>query len=270
MERRDFFRLLAVGLVGAAVGRSTVGPSDASLAVRGGSGVRKIRPTATAPAAAETTRPEAVVPLPAPTGVVSSLPGDGTTLALTIDDGTSSAVVAAYVSLATTTGIRLTFFPNGCYRSWTESAAALRPLVDSGQVAMGNHTWSHPDLTTLGDREVAEQITRADDFLRDTFGVRSAPFLRPPYGAHNDRVDRIAADLGHPTIALWNGTLGDDTVLTAGQLLASAQRWFLAQHIVIGHANHPAVTQIYPQLMELIDARLLQTVTLADVWSSGD
>jgi peptidoglycan/xylan/chitin deacetylase (PgdA/CDA1 family) len=200
---------------------------------------------------------------------VSSLPGPGTTLALTIDDGTSAEVVAAYVALAVQTGIRLTFFPNGCYRSWTESAPALRPLVESGQVAMGNHTWSHPDLTTLGDRDVADEITRSDDFLRDTFGVRSSPFLRPPYGAHTDRVDRIAADLGHPTIALWNGTLGDDTLLTAGQLLAFAQQWFLAQHIVIGHANHPAVTQIYPQLMELLEGRLLRTVTLADVWSAG-
>jgi peptidoglycan/xylan/chitin deacetylase (PgdA/CDA1 family) len=61
--------------------------------------------------------------------------------------------------------------------------------VDSGQVAFGNHTWSHPDLTTLGDREVAEEITRNQDFLRATFGIRDTPFLRPPFGARDERID---------------------------------------------------------------------------------
>ena len=82
-------------------------------------------------------------------------------------------------------------------------------------MALGNHTWSHPDLTTLGDREVAEEISRNRDFLRTTFGVRDSPFFRPPFGARDERTDRIAADVGHPTIAMWNGTLGDSRVLGA-------------------------------------------------------
>ena len=105
------------------------------------------------------------MPVDPPVGVVSRLPGQGTALALTIDDGVSEEVVAAYVRLAHDTGIRLTFFPNGCYRSWTDQARALRPLVDSGQIALGNHTWSHPDLTTLSDADVAGQLRRNRDFL---------------------------------------------------------------------------------------------------------
>jgi hypothetical protein len=37
------------------------------------------------------------------------------------------------------------------------------------------------------------------------FGVRDSPFFRPS-GARDERVDRIAADHGHPTVATWNGT----------------------------------------------------------------
>ena len=209
-----------------------------------------------------------LIPVPPPVGVVYDLPGEGSELALTIDDGTSSEVVAAFVAFAVDSGVRLTFFPNGCYRSWTDNAAALRPLVESGQVAFGNHTWSHPDLTTLGDQEVAEEITRNQDFLRTTFGVADSPFLRPPFGARDERIDRIAADLGHPTIAMWNGTLDDSRVLSAGELLAAAQQWFTAQTIVVGHANHPTVTTVYGDLLALIAERKLRTVTLADVWAT--
>jgi peptidoglycan/xylan/chitin deacetylase (PgdA/CDA1 family) len=260
MERRKFLLALAAGLAGAAVGRGT-----------GGGTAPRPAPAAPPLAAAAVTAVEAPPPpglLLAPTGVVQSLPAGGPSLALTIDDGTNGEVVAAFARFAADTGTRLTFFPNGCYRSWEENADALRPLVESGQVAVGNHTWSHPDLTTLDDRGVAEEIGRNRDFLRSVFGVRDSPFFRPPYGARDERIDRISADQGHPTVVMWDGTLEDHRVLTPAQLMDAARRWFAAQRIVVGHANHATVTTLYGELLELIAERGLQTVTLADVWAT--
>ncbi|MBN1091941.1 polysaccharide deacetylase family protein [Blastococcus sp. TML/M2B] len=260
MERRRFLLTLAAGLAVAATGRGAV------TGTRAGEGDPVAPPAPPRPDPVEAAVEVPAGPLPPPTGVVTALPGEGDGLALTIDDGTSSEVVAAFAALAVDTGIRLTFFPNGCYRSWEENAATLRPLVESGQVALGNHTWSHPDLTTLDDAGVAEEITRNRDFLEATFGVRT-PFLRPPFGAHDGRTDRIAADLGHPTIAMWNGTLGDSRVLTGAELVGYAREWFTAQAIVVGHANHRSVTTVYGELLDLLRERRLRTVTLADVWA---
>jgi peptidoglycan/xylan/chitin deacetylase (PgdA/CDA1 family) len=257
MERRGFLLALAAGLAGAAVGRGTTGLVDTDPA-----------PVAAPLAPASVSTVDVPVPGPPlpPVGVVHALPGAGSSLALTIDDGTNTEVVAAFIAFAVQTGTRLTFFPNGRYRSWEDNAQALRPLVESGQVALGNHTWSHPDLTTLGDRQVAEEIGRNRDFLRSVFGVRDSPFFRPPFGARNERIDRIAADQGHPTVVMWNGTLGDSRVLTAAELMTAAREWFAAQRIVVGHANHATVTTVYGDLLALIAERGLRTVTLADVW----
>jgi peptidoglycan/xylan/chitin deacetylase (PgdA/CDA1 family) len=115
---------------------------------------------------------------------------------------------------------------------------------------------------------VADELRRNRDFLHTTFGVRDTPFFRPPYGAHDARVDRIAADLGHSTVVLWNGTLGDSRLLTPQELLAAARQWFTAQRIVVGHANHTPVTTIYGDLLGLLAERGLRTVTLADVWAA--
>ncbi len=257
MERRGFLLALAAGLAGAAVGRGTSGLVDTDPAPA-------VRPLP--PASVGTVDVPAPGPALPPSGVVQALPGDGSSLALTIDDGTNTEVVAAFAAFAVETGTRLTFFPNGCYRSWEDNAKTLRPLIESGQVALGNHTWSHPDLTTLGDREVAEEIGRNRDFLRSVFGVRDSPFFRPPFGARNERIDRIAADQGHPTVVMWNGTLGDSRVLTAAQLMTAAREWLTAQRIVVGHANHATVTTVYGDLLALIAERGLRTVTLADVW----
>jgi peptidoglycan/xylan/chitin deacetylase (PgdA/CDA1 family) len=257
MERRRFLLFLAAGLAGTAVGRGTADLVDPARA-----------PVSTA-AAAEPVTPAALPDvLPAPTGVVDQLPGDGTSLALTIDDGTSSEVVGSLCRFVRDSGVRLTFFPNGRYSSWEENGDVLQPLIDSGQVAMGNHTWSHLDLTTLSDDQVAEEIGRNRDWIESTFGIRT-PFLRPPFGAHDQRVQRISAELGHPTVVMWNSTLEDNRLLTPAELVDAADRWFTAQAVVVGHANQPTITEVYDELLELIAGRGLQTVTLADVWGTG-
>ena len=200
-------------------------------------------------------------------GVLNSLPGDGDLLALTVDDGANSDVVRLYTQFAKDTGIRLTYFINGMYSSWTEHQTLLRPLVDAGQIQLGNHTWSHPDLTTVSASAVADQITRNDRFLSNSYGVDARPFFRPPYGNHNADVRRTAADLGYTATTLWNGSLSDSTVITEDYLLKMADKYFTPSSIVIGHLNHMPVTHVYGQLVDLIRARALRTVTLNDVFA---
>ena len=202
----------------------------------------------------------------APT-VLTRLPGDGNQLALTIDDGTNPAVVAAFGEFCRDSGVRLTFFPNGVNASWTVNAALLRPMIDSGQIALGNHTWSHPKVTLLSKDAVADQIRRNADFLRNTYGTDGTPFFRPPYGLHNADTDQVAADLGYTSIALWSATIGDSRPENEQQLINRAQASFQPQQIILGHANLPPITHTYAQLLDLINSRGLQTVTLADVFA---
>lgn len=272
--RRGFLGLLTVGVAAAVTGYLELSPSG------GGGGGGPVgaaeladppapTPTvATAPAQSQssvTAAVSAIKPV-VPDAVISELPAGHRRVAWTVDDGTDSAVVGAYAEFLAATGIRLTFFPNGVNPSWTDHAAVLGPMIESGQVQVGNHTWDHPDLTTLSDSEVADEITRNDTFLRNTFGVSGRPFLRPPYGFHNDRTDRIAADLGYSTITMWYGSLGDSGLLTSAQVFANAQQWMTADRIVIGHANHPGVSSVMGQLKDLLVERRLQTVTLNDVF----
>jgi peptidoglycan/xylan/chitin deacetylase (PgdA/CDA1 family) len=205
------------------------------------------------------------IPLPGG-GALTKIPGEGDLLALTLDDGVSSDVVRAYTQFAKDTGARLTYFVNGVYKSWTENLAQLRPLVESGQIQLGNHTWSHPDLTTLSKSEIAQELTRNDEFLKKTYGVGAKPYYRPPYAKRNAAVDAVAADLGYKVPTLWSGSLSDSTLITEEYILKMADEYFTPQSIVIGHLNHPPVTHLYPQLVDIIRSRNLRTVTLNDVF----
>ncbi|HUO38236.1 MAG TPA: polysaccharide deacetylase family protein [Mycobacterium sp.] len=206
--------------------------------------------------------------VPAPAGVLTRLPASsGNQMALTVDDGVSVPVVGAFAQFCYDTGTRLTFFVNGANSSWSVNAPALRPLVASGQVQMANHTWSHPYLNRLALTAVADQIHRNADFLTNTYGMDGTPYFRPPFGVHNADIDRVAADQGYTTIAMWSGDVGDSVPESAASLVAHAGKSFQPQQIVLMHANLPEVTQCYGQLIDLIQSRNLQTVTLNDVFA---
>ncbi|MBI4901407.1 MAG: polysaccharide deacetylase family protein [Actinobacteria bacterium] len=200
---------------------------------------------------------------------ITQLAVPGPYMAWTIDDGTDPAVVEAYAQMAEQTGNRLTFFLNGNQPAWTMHAQRLRPLVESGQVQLGNHTWSHPDLRTLSAQAVQEQLQRNEDFIQSTYGVSSKPFYRPPFGAINAGVRSAAAAIGFTAPTLWYGSLSDSSVLTSEQVSEFADQWFGAGRIVIAHANHPGVINAMPHLVELIVTRGLRTVTLRDVFATS-
>lgn len=211
--------------------------------------------------------PRALTRVPVPHGTIYKLSGHGNQVALTVDDGTDTDVVAAYAALARRTGLRLTFFVNGLMTSWTEHASTLRPLADEGQVFMANHTWSHQDLTTLTAQRITDEITRNEKFLYNTYGTLGRPFLRPPYGNLSEPVSAQLDDLGYPAKTMWYGTLGDSMEVSPSTILANARTWLQPEYLVIGHANHPPVIEVLDQIAALIAERRLQPVHLGDVYA---
>jgi peptidoglycan-N-acetylglucosamine deacetylase len=270
LNRRRFLGALAAATVaGVGVARLVVDPQPRTFAQAPAAAVAPPGPAtiAAAPAALVLPPPSSAARIRLPGGgALMKLPGQGDLLALTVDDGVSSEVVRAYTQFAKDTGVRLTFFVNGTYNSWTDNLALLRPLVESGQIQLGNHTWSHPDLTTQTKSQIAQQLSRNDEFLRKTYGIGAKPYWRPPYAKHNAVVDAVAADLGYTVPVLWSGSLSDSTLITEEYIVKMANQYFSPQAIVIGHLNHLPVTHVYPQLVEVIRARDLRTVTLNDVF----
>ena len=286
MDRRRFLTRVALGVLGLGLGAGAVaagdavasgffpspglsfGPGGSSDPARALSGPRpEPHPSPPAKLLPPYFEDPQLTRVKLPGATLSALPGTGNLLALTVDDGASSEVVGAYTELCRRTGMRLTFFVTTKFDSWSENAAAIRPLVESGHLQLGNHTMSHPNLTKLSTGAIQAELRGCGDFIRNTFGVDAAPYFRPPYGYLNAHVQSAAREIGYTQPVLWYGTLSDSGLITEAQVLDFANKWFLAQHIVIGHANFPPVTYVFDQLTELIRDRALQPVTLDDVFS---
>lgn len=257
---------------GSASGSASASPSASSAATPSvsatGSATGTPSPTAAASktASATATSSNPVPEARAWTGPQTGLPGEGKYIAWTVDDGADPEVVRAYAEFSRRTGTRLTFFINGQYPAFRQHRDLLLPLVKSGQLQIANHTYSHAALTSLTDEQIVQELTRNDEEIRHLFGVSSKPYFRPPYGYYDARVLAAAASCGFTRPVLWFGSLADSSNISSAEVYAYAERYALAQHIVIGHLNYRGVVSELDRIRALLDRRGLKTVTIRDYY----
>lgn len=118
-------------------------------------------------------------------------------VALSFDDGPARDTLA-FVRMLEAQRARATFFLIG--REVTPAYRQLlrRELRDGD--ALGDHTFTHADLTRTADTR--GQLTKTIEAIRGLTGYTPCVF-RPPYGAYDEPVVRQAASLGLATV-LWN------------------------------------------------------------------
>jgi peptidoglycan/xylan/chitin deacetylase (PgdA/CDA1 family) len=274
LGRRRFLGLLGGGAVLALAGW---GHSAAEAAVR----ARRQQPTfPEAPPAPISADPGGGAPValgsipaahPGPARILSNGPSGTMKVALTIDDGYCAQCITGYVQFAKSSGIHITFNPNGVYDSlWTPAIiSSVREMIADRQVQIGNHTWDHANLLTLSSSQIADELNRNEDWINDKFGVTSRPYFRPPYGYYNNTVTAVAGNLGYTQVLMWNGTFGDATVETPTTLIALAEKWLQPGSIVLGHLNHPTVLSLFTQIQAIIAERQLEPVTLDEMFGTA-
>lgn len=253
---------------GSVSGSASATPSATPSASATGSASGSASPTAAASQAASATATSSN-PVPAARawdGPQTGLPGEGKYIAWTVDDGADPEVVRAYAEFSRRTGTRLTFFINGQYPAFRQHRDLLLPLVKSGQLQIANHTYSHAALTSLTDEQIVQELTRNDEEIRRLFGVSSKPYFRPPYGYYDARVLAAAASCGFTRPVLWFGSLADSSNISSAEVYAYAEKYALAQHIVIGHLNYRGVVSELDRIRALLDRRGLKTVTIRDYY----
>lgn len=122
------------------------------------------------------------------------------TVHLTFDDGPSAETTPQLLDHLGEAGIKATFFVVGRNIENAEGRAILERMAAGGH-QIGNHTYSHPNLTQLDGARIAQEIKQTEDLIGPLDnGVK---VFRPPFGFHNGVVDRAAAALGYKSV-LWN------------------------------------------------------------------
>ncbi len=125
-------------------------------------------------------------------------------LALTFDDGPNPACTRRLLEVLAQYGVKATFFLVGQFAQ--QESALTRAVADAGHL-VGNHSWSHPNLSLAGAGRIREELTRTRDVLEQICG-KPVRFFRPPFGARRPYVLRVARELGMIPV-MWNAMTSD-------------------------------------------------------------
>jgi peptidoglycan/xylan/chitin deacetylase (PgdA/CDA1 family) len=166
-------------------------------------------------------------------------------LALTFDDGPNDTATPLLLDLLARHNVRATFF---CMGSFARLQPALVRRAATAGHLIGNHTVSHPRLSTVSASRVRQELIGCNAILEDILGA-PIRFFRPPFGARRPFVLRAARELGL-TPVMWNVTaydwnpIGPDGILrnlTRG--IARNQRSHRASNLLLHDGGHTAMGQ---------------------------
>ena len=94
-----------------------------------------------------------------------------------------------------------TFFVVGNFVS--TSGDLLKRMVDEGH-AVGNHTFSHPDMSKISTQEAfAKELSQVEELFKEATGTEMEKYYRPPQGKYNEANLKMAEDMGYKTF-FWS------------------------------------------------------------------
>ena len=118
---------------------------------------------------------------------------------LTYDDGPHPTYTPALLDLLAAHDAQATFFVLG---SEVERYPGIAARIAREGHAIGNHTWSHPQLTTVSGEALRRQVLDTQSVIQRAAGV-APTCLRPPYGDRDATVNARVAELGL-RMSLWD------------------------------------------------------------------
>jgi len=121
-------------------------------------------------------------------------------IAMTFDDGPSAENTPRLLEMLKQRNIKATFFLIG--QNVASNPDIVRRILADGH-EVGNHSWTHPQLSKLSDDRVTSEITKTQDAIKDASGF-TPTLLRPPYGAITTRQREWIENKFGLNIILWS------------------------------------------------------------------
>jgi len=224
------------------------------------------------PTAGPTTAPGSSPVAGGPATVVSHGTRGTTQVALTFDMGGRLDPAVAIVQWLIDHAVHATLFPTGETGTTTaEGKAALQLAATRPDLfAIGNHSWDHPDFTTLSTAQMADQLSSTDDAIRDLIGVPTTPWFRPPNGAWTYDVRVGVGAAGWSRLVMWDVDTIDwkataDGGPTADDIVTKVVSKAQGGSIVLMHLGGWHTLEALPDLIAGLQSRGLTPVTLAEM-----
>lgn len=188
---------------------------------------------------------------------------DGPYIAMTFDDGPSAETTPQLLDILKQRNLKVTFFEIG--QNAERNPAIVKRILAEGH-EIGNHSWTHPQLSKLSDERVTEEITKTQDAIKNASGSGYTPtLLRPPYGAITARQKEWIEKQFGLSIIMWSVDPFDwkrpgESVIEQ-RILAGAR----PGAIILSHDIHKQTVDAMPATLDALIAKGFKFVTVSQL-----
>lgn len=113
---------------------------------------------------------------------------------LTFDNGYEEGYTSSILSVLKKHDIPATFFVTGHY---VETAPELvQQMVKEGHI-IGNHSYHHPDFTTMNKEEIQKELQSLETAVAEITEQKEMNYVRPPRGTFNEKTLKWIEELGY-------------------------------------------------------------------------
>lgn len=126
-------------------------------------------------------------------------------LFLTFDNGYENGYTAPILDTLQAKKVPAVFFITGHYVK--DQPELVKRMAREGHL-VGNHSWSHPDMTTISDARIKEELDKVKQASSQLTGTDRMRYLRPPRGIFSERVLRVTKELGYTNV-FWSAAYKD-------------------------------------------------------------
>lgn len=152
---------------------------------------------------------------------------------LTFDNGYENGYTATVLDALKEKNVPATFFVTGHYLK--DQPDLVKRMVNEEHI-VGNHSWHHPDLTTVSDEKLKKELNLVKEEFESLTGKKDMMYLRPPRGIYSERTLALSQQIGYHNV-FWSLAYVD---------------WKIDQQKGWKHAYDSIMKQIHPGAIILL------------------
>lgn len=180
---------------------------------------------------------------------------------MTFDDGPHGVNTPRLLDMLKQRKIHATFFFVGqCVEEFPD---IVKRIVAEGH-EVGNHSWSHPQLSKMNDAAVHDQLQKTQDAIVQACGV-TPKIMRPPYGAFTQRQCAWANGNWGYKVILWDVDPVDWKIRNAEHVKNEILKQTVNGSIILSHDIHKTTVDAMPETLDALLAKGFKFVTVSEL-----
>jgi peptidoglycan/xylan/chitin deacetylase (PgdA/CDA1 family) len=186
---------------------------------------------------------------------------DGPYIAMTFDDGPSPETTPRLLDILKQRNIKATFFMIG--QNAERNPTIVQRILAEGH-EIGNHSWTHPQLSKLSDDRVTEEINKTQAAIKNASGYTPV-LLRPPYGAITSRQKEWIEKQFGLSVIIWSVDPFDwkrpGASVIEQRILSGAR----PGAIILSHDIHKQTVDAMPATLDALAQKGFKFVTVSQL-----